>query len=45
MLDNLDLEAPATAHARELNKSIEKIALNLLLGLVFIGSVIFLKRR
>lgn len=44
MLDNLDLDKTARAHADELNKSIDKIAQNVLLGLCAIGLAILIKK-
>lgn len=44
MLD-LDLDTVAKEHAKELNKSIEKIAINLLYGLIFIGLCVFVSKR
>lgn len=44
MFDDLDLEAPAKAHANELNKSIDKISQNVLIGLSLIAVAIYVKR-
>ena len=44
----MNLEGIAQAHATELNKAIDKIAKNLLLGLIFIGisiSFVILKKK
>lgn len=42
MINNLD--DVAEAHARELNKSIEKIALNILIGLSIIAVAVYTKK-
>jgi len=44
MFDDLDLEAPARAHAAELNKSIDSISKNILIGLGLIAVAIYAKR-
>lgn len=44
MLDDLDLEGTARAHANELNKSIDKIAQNVLIGLGIIALAIAFKK-
>ncbi|WP_165772850.1 hypothetical protein [Malaciobacter marinus] len=45
MFDNLDLEAPAKAHAQELNKSIDKISTNILIGLGLIALAVAFKKK
>ena len=45
MLDSLELEKVATAGATELNKSIDKIATNVLIGLALIALATAFKKR
>ncbi|WP_298750786.1 hypothetical protein [uncultured Arcobacter sp.] len=45
MFDKLELENVATAHALELNKSIDKIAQNVLIGLALIALATAFRKR
>lgn len=44
MFDKINLEKPAEAHAKELNKSIDKISQNILYGLLAIAAAVLIKK-
>lgn len=44
MFDDIELEEVSRAHANELNKSIDKISQNVLIGLALIAVAIYVKR-